>query len=83
LVVNSTLVPFSLPMPKHLGIELSSSQSIFDTVKSAPVDNATVLLYKNNVFVDTLLYDSINKIYPLGYKSFEGPLPGVFMGKHG
>jgi hypothetical protein len=77
LVVNSTLVPFNVPIPKFLGIELSSSISIFDTISPSPIKNATVLLYKNNVFVDTLQYNSNHKMYPLGYtKPFEGPLPG-------
>ncbi len=77
LVVNSTLVPFNLPIPKYLGIELTNSQSIFDTLNPPSVNNATVLLYKNNSFVDTLSYDSISKMYPLGYQEpFHGPLPG-------
>jgi hypothetical protein len=77
LVVNSTLVPYNLPIPQYLGVELSSSTSIFDTINPSPVKNAFVLLFKNNNFVDTLQYDSINKMYPLGYnKPFAGPLPG-------
>jgi hypothetical protein len=31
LVVSSTIVPFTMPMPVRLGLELQSSLNIFDT----------------------------------------------------
>lgn len=60
LVVYSTIVPFTLPMPKNLGIKLQSSKYIFDTTTSK-IGGAQVLYYENMILKDTLKYvDSIN-----------------------
>jgi hypothetical protein len=56
LVINSTLVPWSIPGMKQLGIDVSSTTHIFDTSEYNPVTDATVLLFKNGEFVDTLKY---------------------------
>jgi len=76
LVVNSTLVPYSLPGGKYLGIELGSSTSIFDTVTHNSIIDASVLLFKNNDFIDTLQYNPDNGLYSFGYGPFEGPSIG-------
>ncbi|MBW6479488.1 MAG: DUF4249 domain-containing protein [Bacteroidales bacterium] len=76
LVVNSTLVPYSLPGGKYLGIELGSSTSIFDTVTHNSIIDASVLLFKNNDFKDTLQYNPDNGLYSFGYGPFEGPSIG-------
>lgn len=76
LVINSTLVPSTVPGMKYLGIEVTTTTHIFDTSEIKPVTDATVLLYKNGEFVDTLEYETESGLYPLGYGPFEGPLPG-------
>ena len=47
LVVNSTLVPFTLPVPKALYLDIQSSAPVFDTTKNRIVKNATVDLFHN------------------------------------
>lgn len=64
LVVYSTLVPFTLPMPKSLSINLSSTKHIFDTT-TVSVNDAKVFLYKNNELIDTVKYVDSLKTYPL------------------
>ena len=78
LVINSTLVPWSIPGTKQLGIEISGTTHIFDTSEYKPVTDATVLLFKNGEFVDTINYvDTLqNRPYPVDYAPFSGPLPG-------
>ena len=78
LVINSTLVPSSIPGMKYLGIEITTTTHIFDTSEVKSVTDATVLLYKNGEFVDTLEYNpkSESGLYPLGYGPFQGPQPG-------
>lgn len=80
LVINSTLVPWTIPGMKQLGIEVSSTTHIFDTSEYKPVTDATVLLFKNGEFVDTLKYvDTVRArpgSYPVDYPPFKGPLPG-------
>ncbi len=78
LVINSTLVPWSIPGMKQLGVEVSGTTHIFDTSEYKPVTDATVLLFKNGEFVDTLKYvgTSQSGSYPVVYPPFNGPLPG-------
>ncbi len=80
LVINSTLVPSSIPGMKQLGIEISATTHIFDTSEYKPVTDATVLLFKNGEFVDTIKYvDTLQTrpgSYPVDYAPFSGPLPG-------
>ena len=78
LVINSNLVPWSIPGMKQLGIEISSTYHIFDTSEYKSVTDATVLLFKNGEFVDTIKYvDTLqNRPYPVDYAPFSGPLPG-------
>ncbi len=75
LVINSTLVPSSVPGMKYLGIEVTTTTHIFDTSEIKPVTDATVLFYKNGEYVDTLEYETKSGLYPLGYGPFKGPLP--------
>jgi hypothetical protein len=78
LVVDATLVPYSLPNAKYLGVNVTSSRHIFDSTTDTQITDATVLLYKNSVFVDTLKYSSENDVnfFPLGYGAMDGPKAG-------
>ncbi len=77
LVIESLLVPYSVN-GKYLGIKVSGSHHIFDTTTIEPIANATILLYKNEVLKDTLVYDPTPQIsfYPLGFGPMQGPLAG-------
>lgn len=75
LVVESTLVPYTTN-GKYLGIKVSSSQHIFDTASTMPVINAEVLLYKDGALMASLVYDSAQQFYPLGFGPMQGPLAG-------
>ncbi|MFA6925015.1 MAG: DUF4249 domain-containing protein [Bacteroidales bacterium] len=65
LVVNCTLVPFTLPMPKTLYFDIKSSTHIFDTTKNTTIKDAIVLLYSNGNFLDTIRYVDSVKNYPV------------------
>ena len=65
IVVNSTLVPFTLPRPKSLYLDIQSSAPIFDTVQNNVIADATVLLYSNGNFLDTIHYVDSLSIYLL------------------
>jgi hypothetical protein len=77
LVIESLLVPY-MTNGKHLGVKVSASRHIFDTATTEPIINATILLYKDGVLMDTLVYDSTPHIsfYPLGFGPMQGPMPG-------
>lgn len=77
LVIESTLVPYS-SNSKSLGVKVTSTRSIFNSSTVEPITDAIVLLYKNGVFMDTLVYDSSNyaKFYPCGFGPMQGPLAG-------
>jgi hypothetical protein len=64
IVVYSTIVPFTLPQPKSLSIEIKKTAHIFDT-SNYIVENALVKLFKNNTLIDTIKYSPSTKIYPL------------------
>lgn len=77
LVIESTLVPYS-NNSKSLGVKVTSSRSIFSSSTVEPITDATVLLYKNEAFMDTLVYDSSTyaMFYPIVFGSMQGPLAG-------
>jgi Domain of unknown function (DUF4249) len=76
LVVSSTLVPFTLPMPAQLGLELQSSLNIFDTTKKALIKDALVLYYENNLLIDTIKYVDILKKYLISTSINKYPVAG-------
>lgn len=79
LVIHSTLVPYSFPLGKYLGVEISGSRNIFDTTSFSSIDNALVLLYKNgNPEADTLKCEEYQNKYffSMGYSPTQGPLTG-------
>lgn len=76
LVVNSTLVPSTLPGVKFLKIDVDYSFYVFDTISETKVTDAKILLYRNGILEDTLLYDSTSQGYELGYLAFQGPIAG-------
>lgn len=78
IVINATLVPYTLPSGKYLGVNVSSSKHIFDSTTNTQLSNAIVLLYKNNLFVDTLHCKSMDNpgFYPLGFNPMAGPETG-------
>ncbi|MCD6111939.1 MAG: DUF4249 family protein [Bacteroidales bacterium] len=62
LVAYSTIVPFTFPNPKPLGLTLQSSLHIFDTSTSI-INDAMILYYENDLLKDTLRYvDSLNRV---------------------
>ncbi len=77
LVVSSTLVPWT-ENPKYLGIEVYSSSHIFDETEKTPIDNATVIVYRDGQLFGQLNYLSENdyNFYPMGFSPLKGPLPG-------
>lgn len=75
LVLESTLVPY-MPNVKYLGIKVFSSQHIFDTASAMHITNAEVLLYKDGTLISSLVYDSSQQFYPLGFGPMQGPLAG-------
>jgi hypothetical protein len=78
LVINATLVPYTLPSGKYLGVNVSSSKHIFDSTTNTQLSNAIVLLYRNNLFFDTLHYKLVDNrsFYPLGFNPLAGPETG-------
>lgn len=74
IVINSTLVPFTLPIPKALYLDISSSAPVFDTTKNNTIKNAVVLLYTNGNFFDTVHYVDSVRNYPI--KQNFNPLAG-------
>jgi len=61
IVVYSTIVPFTIPIPKPLGIKLQSSLHTFDNSPSN-INDAHVLYFENDILKDTLEYnESLNK----------------------
>ena len=76
LVVSSTIVPFTLPMPAQLGLELQSSLNIFDTTKKALITDALVLYYENNILIDTIKYVDVLKKYIISTAINKYPVAG-------
>lgn len=74
IVVNSTLVPFTLPAPKSLYLNIQNSATIFDTTKDNTIKNAIVLLYSNGIFFDTVHYVDSVRNYPI--KQSFNPIAG-------
>ncbi|MDA3818654.1 MAG: DUF4249 domain-containing protein [Prolixibacteraceae bacterium] len=64
LVVYSTLVPFTLPIPKSLYINIGDTRQMNDTTNNN-VSNAQVLLKCNGSITDTLNYNSSLGYYPI------------------
>lgn len=75
LVVYSTIVPFTLPMPKQLGITLKKSQHLSDTNRNSIVD-ALVLYYENNILIDTLQYGDSTGVYAISTSIANYPKAG-------
>jgi Domain of unknown function (DUF4249) len=74
IVVNSTLVPFTLPYPKALYLDIQSSNPIFEATKNSTLANAVVLLYSKGSFFDTIHYVDSVKCYPI--KQSFNPIAG-------
>jgi hypothetical protein len=73
LVVYSTIVPFSLPLPKTLTIDVQSSNHIFDTTKEK-INDALVLYYENDFLKDTLKFEENG--YKIGESISDYPIVG-------
>lgn len=82
LVLYSTIVPFSMPMPKYLTIDVMASSHIYDTTKYY-IPDANILLFKNNKLIDTIEYVDSKKTYPLNIFPEEGEQYTIKVNKNG
>lgn len=72
LVVHSIFTPFTPPIVKSFAVFVSQNAEVFDTLKVAPIPDATVSLFVDGQFSQFLKYD---KIY--GYLADFFPKTGV------
>lgn len=75
LVVHSSIVPFTMPVSKSLGIDLQSSLYIYDTT-TLKIDDAIVLYYENDILRDTLEYSYDKKKYIIDKTISDFPVVG-------
>lgn len=75
IVAYSTIVPFTLPNPKPLGIKLQSSLHIHGKAQSK-MDDATVIYFENGAIKDTLEYNNSLDIYNISNTMNDYPTAG-------
>ena len=75
IVAYSTIVPFTLPSPKPLGIKLRSSLHIFDNSQSK-IDDAIVIYFENGVLKDSLKYIDSLDMYSISNNISNYPIAG-------
>jgi len=73
IVVNSLFVPYTLPTPQEFKVELTNSVFILDTSNfKTIIPNAQIIMYEDNIIVDTLNYIDTAKYYVSSVLPFEG-----------
>ena len=82
LIVYSTIIPFTLPRPKFLSIDIKATKHIFDTL-AYPITDVNILLYKNDNKLDTLKYINSLKTYPLNFFPKVGETYSIVIEKEG
>ncbi len=75
LVAYSTIVPFTFPKPKPLGVTLESSSHIFDKSQNK-IDDAVVMYFENDILKDTLKYINTLGIYSISNNISDYPKEG-------
>jgi hypothetical protein len=75
IVAYSTIVPFTLPTPKPLGIKLQSSLHIFENSQSKMGD-AIVMYFENGVLKDTLKYIDSLDMFSISNNISDYPITG-------
>lgn len=75
IVAYSTIVPFTLPTPKPLGIKLQSSLHIFNNSQSK-INDAIVIYFENGVLKDTLKYIDSLDMYGISNNISDYPIIG-------
>lgn len=76
LVVESYLRTFQFNSNNKFEFYLRSSSNINDTTRYGYVEDATILLYKNNILFDTLEMDSSKRFYKYDFNLANSPKAG-------